>query len=379
MRLAWIAFGIALCFGGRAGADDSLPPLPGQPDGVAWPTRDWPVGEADARVDRARLAAASDELFRTTGRGGLPDTRALLVVQGGRIVLERYAPGFTPESRFESWSMAKSVTQALVGILVREGKLALDAPAPVPEWRTSGDPRSAVTLDHLLHMTSGIANGDGETVGASWMGAELLFGSGSRDAAGFAASFPLALPPGTRWSYSTGSSVLLAAIVGRAAGGGRDATERFMQRELFEPLGMQSAVPEFDLAGTFLGGSSVWASARDWARFGLLYLRDGRFDARRILPEGWVDYTRSPGGVEPGIYGAHFWLNRERSGDRSAQLPGAPDSVFSAGGANGQFVAIAPTLDLVAVRLGEAQGTTEDDVGRALGALIALFPPRSEE
>jgi CubicO group peptidase (beta-lactamase class C family) len=173
--------------------------------------------------------------------------------------------------------------------------------------------------------------------------------------------------------------MLLAAIVGRTVGGGRDGVTRFIRQELFDPLGMRSAVPEFDRAGTFLGGSSVWASARDWARFGLLYLRDGRFAGRRILPEGWVDHTRAAPTADFSSYGAHFWLNRHPGAEQDVQLRGAPDSVFSAGGANGQFVSIAPTVDLVVVRLGEAQGMTEDDVGRALGALIALFPPRGAE
>ncbi len=371
MRTRILALFVALAL--RTASADALPPLPAQPAGVPWPTQEWAVGEP-AGVDRARLAAASDDLFRTTGRGGLPDTRALLVVQGGAIVLERYASGFGPESRFVSWSMAKSVTQALVGILVRDGVLVVEAPAAVPEWSAGGDPRAAITLDQMLHMTSGVANGDGERGDGDTVGLALLFGSGSRDLAGFAASFPLAHPPGTRWDYSTATSALLAAIVGRAAGGGRDATASFIKRELYEPLGMRPAVPEFDDAGTFLGGSSVWASARDWARFGLLYLRDGTWETRRILPAGWVDYTRTPGKVMP-TYGAHLWLNGDEA--ERPQLAGAPASVFFAGGANGQFVAIAPTLDVVAVRLGEAQATTEDDVGSALGGILALFPTRA--
>jgi CubicO group peptidase (beta-lactamase class C family) len=380
MRSCAIALGLFLVVRAAVAAGDSLPPLPAQPDGVPWPREEWPQAEPDPRLDRRLLAERSEALFRPTGRAGLPDTRALLVVQGGRIVLERYATGFTSETRFVSWSMAKSVTQALVGILVREGRLALDAPAPVPEWRSDGDPRGAITLDQLLHMTSGIANGDGAPVGASSLGLELLFGRGSLDSAAFAGSFPLAVSPGTHWDYSTSTSVLLAAIVGRASGGGRESTARFIRRELFDPLGMRSAVPEFDLAGTFLGGSSVWATARDWARFGLLYLRDGRFEDRRILPEGWVDYTRTAArGADHAGYGAHFWLNRDPVDHGAPQLPGAPESAFSASGANGQFVTIVPTLDLVAVRLGEAQGMTEDEVGKGLGALIQLFPPPEEE
>jgi len=230
-----LGIGITLCLllawtrSEEALAND-LVALPLQPAGVAWPTEAWPRGELPAELDRPAFEAATAGLFEGVGRGGLRDTRALLIARGGRLVYERYAEGFGPESRFQSWSMAKSITQALVGVLVREGKLAVDAPAPVPEWQAPGDPRGAVLLDHLLHMTSGLANGDGFESGAEYVG-EAMFGIGATSPAAFAATAEIDYPIGTHWAYSTGTSMIVAALSGRSMGG--DARERlvFMRRE----------------------------------------------------------------------------------------------------------------------------------------------------
>lgn len=359
---------LALALAGLAHADPAalLAPLPPQPAAVPWPTREWPAGEPGAAVDRGELARRIDALFVPRSPTGVPDTRALLIVEGGRIVTERYAEGFGPETRFPSWSMAKSVTHALVGILVRDGRLDPAAAADVAEWRADGDPRAAITLGQLLQMTSGLGS-DGRPVGASFFAAELMFGEGAHDVRAYAASLPLEHPPGTHWDYSTSSSMLLASIAGRTVGGGRDGMLAFMHRELLDPLGMTSAVPEFDAAGTFLGGSHFWASARDWARFGLLYLRDGVWDGRRILAPGWADHARTPPlGIDNDEgHGAHFWRST------------APAGGFHAGGANGQVVMVVPSRDLVLVRLGNIHATTEEAVFDALGRIGTLFPERA--
>ncbi len=288
-------------------------PLPAHPAGLPWPTEAWPRGELPVGLDRAAFEEATSSLFEGVGRGGLRDTRALLIIRGGRIVYERYAEGFGPTSRFHSWSMAKSVTQSLVGILVRMGKLVVDAPAPVPAWQAPGDPRGEVSLDDLLHMTSGLGNEDGFESGALFVG-ELMFGRGARNPAAFAEAVDVEHPPGTHWAYSTGTSMILAAIAGRAMGEDERARLEFMRRELFLPLGMKTVVPEFDSAGQFMGGGFVHASAEDWARFGYLYLRDGIWDDRRILPEGWVDYCRTPAPADNnGV--------QDRPGDRRLHRP----------------------------------------------------------
>ena len=364
--------GLLLAIAARAA---ELVPLPPQPAGVAYPTEGWPEAPPGAGVDTQRLSAAFDSVFAARGRGGVPDTRALVAVHHGAIVAERYAPGFGPQSRFQSWSMAKSITQALIGILVREGRLDVNASVPVPAWRAPGDPRGALTFDQLLHMSSGLANADGG-LGTDTFVARLLFGEGSRDVFAYASDVPLVHPPGTFWDYSTATSMILAGVVGRTVGGGRDGMLAFMRRKLFDPLGMRSAVPEFDAAGTFLGGAFVWANARDWARFGLLYLRDGVWDGVRVLPGGWVDYVRKPAPTtNNGVYGAQLWLNLEPKGQQFKPLPGGPASAISVNGNDGQMVVIVPTHDLVVVRLGAMQASTWPSVTGDVAAMVAAFPP----
>ena len=350
-------------------------PLPPQPAGVPWPTTRWAEGPLLAAVDRPALEAAAAALFAPLGRGGAPDTRALLAVQGGRVVWERFADGFGADSRFRSWSMAKSVTNALVAILVRDGQLALDGPAPVPRWQHEGDPRRALTLRQLLHMTSGLDNEDGDDGGDSFI-ARLLFGDLASDTAKGAERVELAYEPGTHWAYSTGTSQILSGIVARTVGGGRGGVRTFLERELIGPLGLRTLVLEFDPAETPLGGGYVWASAEDWARLGLLYLRDGIWDGRRILPEGWVDFTRTVAPAENnGTYGAHFWISaKPAEGQFQTLRPGI--EAFQMNGNAGQFVVIVPDRDLVVVRLGEMHASTWRQLNDQLGALIQAFPQR---
>ena len=375
MRPTLLALGLVLWVGATAAAD--LVDLPPQPAGVPWPTTAWTEALPGPDVDRTALAAAIARSFSVLGPDGVPDTRALLVVHRGVVVAERYAPGFGPDSRFHSWSMAKSVTQALVGILVGDGRLRLEARAPVASWHDPGDRRNQLTLEHLLHMTSGLDNADDSGAGDGTGGfvAELIFGEGATNEAAYAADVPLAHEPGSHWAYSTGSSMVVAAIVQREVGGSGEAMRDFMRRRLFRPLGIRSMVGEFDDAGFFLGGGFVWASARDWARFGYLYLRDGVWEGRRILPEGWVDYTRTPADAPDNtVFGAHFWLNHEPFGDQFPVLPGAPESAFCATGAYGQYVCMVPTRDLLVVRLGESRGGGFPVIRAPLVELIAAFP-----
>jgi len=373
LHAAPIVLGLALVSTGTKAAA----PLPPQPAGVAWPTQSWPVAAPAPDVDQAALDRAADELFRPIGRGGLPDTRALLLVQGGRVVSERYASGFGPESRFRSWSMAKSVTQCLTGILVREGRLELDAPAPVPAWQRGGDPRAAIRLRDILNMTTGLDNADGGDDADSRV-AQLFFGDDAKNTLAGAERDELAYEPGTHWAYSTATSQLLAGIVGRAIGGGRAGMRDFAERELAAPLGLRSLVLEFDAAETMLGGVYVWASARDWARLGLLYLRDGRWDGRRILPEGWVEFTRTPAPAKNnGAYGAHFWLNAE-PGPEQWQAFGPGLETFQMGGNGGQYVVVVPDRDLLVVRLGEMHVATWAELNAGVAALIRAFPARGQ-
>lgn len=320
-----------------------LLPLPAQPEGVAWPTREWPTGEPTAG-----LREVVDEVFSDEDLYGT--TYAVAVAQGGRLLLERYGgelPHFDrppepvePGTPLLSWSMAKSVLHAAVGILVGAGRLDLESPAGVPGW---DDARAEITLDQLLQMRDGLEWAEDYVDAGVSDVIEMLFGSGSEDVAGYAEARPLAHPPGTVFNYSSGTSNIVSAVVGRVVGPG-EATRRFLLERLLHPIGMLSADPRLDAAGTFVGSSYVHATAQDWARFGTLYLRDGTWDGTRILPEGWVDHGRRVRSVDTDgdLYGAHWWIDPHDT-DRGT---------FRAAGYEGQVVAICPALDALVVRLG---------------------------
>ena len=325
----------------------SLPPLPSQPAGVAWPTTAWPTGELPAGVSKVKLAKLLADAFLETSSETLGETHALVIVQGGRLILERYADGYGPEATYPSWSMAKSMTQALAGMLVKDGKLDIHAPADVPEWSAPGDPRGALTLDLLLRMSSGLAFVEVYDPEVPSDVVAMLFGEGEKDVAHFAADMPLAHEPGSFWAYSSGTTNIVSRCLSRATGAYGPDFEAFMRERLFGPLGMTSAAPRFDEAGTFIGSSYCFCTARDFAKFGLLYLRDGVWDGKRLLPEGWADYARTETPRQPGLddlpYGAHWWL--EIAG------PGS----FSANGYMGQFTVVVPDLDLILVRHGASE------------------------
>jgi len=324
-------------------ADAALHPLPPQPEGVPWPTEVWPAG-----APPAALEAVVDEVFSDEARFGT--TYAVVVVQGGRLLLERYGgalPHFDrppepvePTTPLLSWSMAKSVLHAAVGVLVGDGRLRLDAPPGVPGW---DDDRAAITLDQLLQMRDGLSWAEDYVDAGVSDVIEMLFGSGQADVAAYAEARPLLHSPGTVFNYSSGTSNVVAAVVGRAVGSG---VRPFLLDRVLHPIGMRTADPRLDDAGTFVGSSFVYATAQDWARFGTLYLRDGMWEGARILPEGWVDHGRRVRSVDESdgsLYGAHWWvdqLDTERG-------------TFRASGYEGQMVAICPPLDAIVVRLGQ--------------------------
>jgi len=339
--------------------DSALPPLPPQPAGVPWPTTDWPAASPAPGTDTARL----DDLLGTAFAqpAHLGQTHAFLAVQGGQVVAERYAEGHGPEETEPSWSMAKSITHALAGLLVKDGRVDIHAAAGAPEWQAAGDGRAAITLDQLLRMSSGLRfTEDYEDADISHT-IEMLFGAGKADVAGFAASMPLDHAPGSHWSYSSGTTNIIARGLSEALGQGRDGFEAFMRTRLFGPLGMGSAIPKFDAAGTFIGSSFCFCTARDFARFGLFYLRDGVWEGKRLLPEGWVDYARTPTPHVPADnpmgYGAHWWLGLAGPGS------------FSANGYNGQYTVLVPEKDLVLVRHGISE--EQKDAVRAWLAEVA--------
>ncbi len=345
--------------------------LPGQPAGVPWPTEAWPEGPLPTGVE---VRALLDEVFDDDGP--LATTFAVLVVHRGRVVAERYHGALehfdrpptpvTAETPLLSWSMAKSVLHAVVGLLVGTGRLDLDAPATVPEWADRHDPRHAITLRQLLAMRDGLSfveNYEDDRVSDV---IQMLFGDGQPDMAHFAAARSLAAPPGTRFSYSSGTSNIISGIVARSIGPG-EPYARFLHSRLFGPIAMTSAEPEFDEAGTWVGSSYLRATARDFARFGLLYLRDGLWEGVRLLPAGWVDYARTWVSVDPeddSPYGAHWW-----------GVAGDTRGTFRAAGYEGQSITICPALDLIVVRLGKTSLEREPLLGPWRAAMVEAFAP----
>ena len=353
---------------------DSPGPASEPPPARGFPAASWPTGDAPAAVTDA-VAALAERCLGDPDRHG--HHLALVVVHRGRLVSEVYGPTAGPDTTLVSWSMAKSVTHALVGICVRLGLLDHQAPAPVAAW--AGDGRAAITLDHLLGMCDGLAFRE-EYVDAGRSDViDMLFGPGAADVAAFAAARPQAHAPGAVWNYSSGTTNIVAAVVGdavAASAGARTPADReaamraFMQRELFEPLGMTSAEPRFDGAGTFIGSSFLYATARDFARFGYLYLCDGAWDGRRVLPVGWCDHARTPPPApvpadEEFGYGRHWWLH-DRVG-----VPGG----YGAHGYEGQYVVVAPDRDLVVVRLGKSSAEQRGALLPLLTAVVDACPP----
>jgi CubicO group peptidase (beta-lactamase class C family) len=341
----------------------SLFPLPHQPGSVPFPSDEWPEASASERAPLARMAPLIDRAFDPSEHEAMGETHALLAVQGGRIVLERYGDGKSAGETLRSWSMAKSMLHAVVGMLVEEGRLSLHAPAPIPAW--AGDPeRERITLEHLLRMVDGIDFFEDYDPGTGRSDViDMLFKDGKEDVAGFAEARPLAHEPDVCWNYSSGTSNIVSAIAGRAIGDGRDDTLAFLEQRLFAPIGMTSATPRFDAAGNWIASSYVFCTARDFARFGLLYLRDGVWDGRRILPEGWVDHARTTTPASEGEYGAHWWLRL------------VSEDSFHCSGFQGQYILCVPSKDLVLVRLGDTPQNRRDNVRAWLSELVDGFPP----
>jgi CubicO group peptidase (beta-lactamase class C family) len=314
----------------------------------------------------------------------LSETRAVVVMHGGKIVAERYAPGYGPESKLISWSMAKSITGTLIGFMVADGLLVLDDPAPVAEWANPGDARNRITLRQLLHMSSGIDHTETPEEGKTVFEADtprMLFLDGRENVARYAESRTLEAQPGTKYEYSSATSNILADIMTRTLTDSRNPEIRrnamleYARGRLFEPLGMTSMTPEFDRYGTMLGGSMMHATARDWAKFGEFLRNNGSVRSAQLMPTSWIRFMKTPSETDSS-YGGHIWLNRTRNKGRDQILfPGrAPNDVFAAIGHLGQFVVVSPQHKLTIVRLGKTQDDQLDPINDQLANIIAAFP-----
>jgi CubicO group peptidase (beta-lactamase class C family) len=332
----------------------------------------------DSEVSAARLQDLVEPLFEDGAAAPTGQTRAVLVLHDGKVIAERYAPGFGPDSRMLSWSIAKTVTAVLVGIMVSDGRLALDDPVPVPAWRQRGDPRGEITLRQMLNMASGIAHKEKEGPLEQTDALRMLVGDGAADMARYAQSRPLAREPGSSFHYDSATTLVLCDMMTRLLTDSdqprdrRDAMMRFVEQRLIDQVGLHSLVPEFDARGTMIGGALMHMTARDYARLGELLRNHGRVGGRQIIPDRWVRFMTSSSPHNEG-YGAHIWLNRP--GGEPALFPGrARPSVFGASGLQGQYVIVSPRQRLTVVRLGVTSDAKMPALRDALARIVEGMP-----
>ncbi len=322
------------------------------------------------------LQSRVDAIFERPTVEGI--SLAMVVMRGGEVVAEQYgtqpATVFGPavdldaDSTLISWSVAKSITHAVAGILVADGAIDLEMPAPVASWQ--GTPKARIRLIDLLEMRSGLEFVEDYVDGEASHCIPMLFGEGAADHAGYAASLPMLHEPGTVWNYSSGTTNILSRIISGVVGGGQEGMDQFLHDRLFGPTGMTSAVPKFDDAGTFVGSSYVYATARDFARFGELYRNDGVAESgERVLPMGWADHGRTYVAHDPTAdlahgfdYGRHWWMWPQYTGSIAAQ------------GYEGQFVVVVPDRELTVVHLGKTDAGVRRHLVERLDGLIAAVP-----
>lgn len=338
------------------------PPVLTLPDHLPWPHGSAGIHpEMPADVDIAAVKAAIDESFWEDAETPR-QTVAVAVVHGNKLIAEQYADGFTPFTPILGWSMSKSVTSMLVGIQTGMGLLSVADPAPFEQWY--GTPKADITIEHLLHMSSGLEYYE-ESRGENNNLADMLYSN--EDYAQYMINRDLKHPPGTVWNYSTGETMLLSKIVQDNAGGTLADAYSFIQEELLHRIDIANAVVEFDPSGTFAGGAGFIMPARDWARLGQCYLQDGLWNGARVLPEGWVDYSLTPAPTNAS-YGAQIWLNGNRQ-----TWPELPPDTISFLGHNCQRVVIVPSCDLVVVRMGYTFDYSADPTEKLVKQIIAAI------
>ena len=329
------------------------PILPKDPQDLYWPMGSKLRDTVPPGVDLNQLNAAIDSAFNQG------NTRAVVVAYDTVLLKEKYAPGFNKNTRILGWSMSKSITSALIGILSGQGKLDVKAPAPIKEW--ANDSRHKIRLEDLLHQSSGLKwdedYGDISNVTI------MLYEKGNM--AQYVINQPAEYPPDSVWYYSSGNSNVISEIIRRTIGNDQQYWN-FPRKVLFNKIGMRSAVLETDASGNFVGSSYTFATPRDWARFGLLYLQDGTWQGKRILPKGWVKYTTTPARKSNNKYGVQFWLNKG-----TQEVKGYP-GIYYCDGFHGQRVIIIPSKDLVIVRMG-LNNPGEFDFNKFVQQIVAAF------
>lgn len=340
------------------------------PDAAA---RDWPTGDRDAYATLPpRATAHLDSVLDAAMEIPDQNTRALVVVYDGKIVGERFAPGFTRRTPQISWSEGKSITAALIGVLVQQGHFHWTDPAPVPEWQGEDDPRREITIANLLNMSSGLDFQNHGLDPERSMNREnehfLIYFDGI-DVFEHAINQPMDLPPNTERRYRNSDPLTLGRIVRQTVEGRGDSYHQFPQHDLFDRIGMRNVVLETDPYGNFILTGYDYVSAWDWARFGLLHLWDGVWDGERILPEGWVEFISTPAPADQTLgYGGLFWLNRGGAYSR------VPEDAYWPAGYMGQQTVIVPSRNAVIVRQGPSAGGFGPYFNEVLGGILDALP-----
>lgn len=310
------------------------------------------IGEHASLVfsPRENLTELINDAFAESNPERPKRTRAVIVIHKGKIVAEKYASNIGQETPLIGWSMSKSVVNALVGVLIKDDIISLDSSINHDKWSVNGDLRSHITVRHLLNMTSGLEFNESMSDPLADVSQMILK---EEDMAAYAADKMLEEKPGSRWQYSSGNTNLLSEYIRRTLG--EEAYVKFPKNALFGPLGLKSAVMEMDASGTYVGSSFMYATAREWARIGLLYLQNGKWEGQQILPSDWVQFTATPSPSNTDKnYGAHFWLKLPESYKRDEQER-LPQDTFHAVGHEGQFITIVPSHEVVIVRLGKTR------------------------
>lgn len=348
----------------------------GPPPAPPLPARALEAVAEDPGVDREKLARAVDALFTGEGVG---ETRAVIVMHAGEIAAERYGAGYERSTKFVGWSMSKTVTGVLIGMMVADGRLRLDDSPPILRWQRAGDPRGEITLRQLLQMRSGLRHEEKAEPVYTSPEVRMMFLEGRDNMAGWAEAQPLESEPGRAFDYSTPSAVILADVAARVLAPEGSASERqqamadYLHARLAGPLHMASLTAEYDRAGTMMGGSMIWATAPDWARFGEFLRHKGSVRGVQVVPRGWIEFMTAPNPRAPD-YGAMLWLNKDSQGDRDVLFADqGPADLFAAVGHLGQYVLVSPDRKLTVVRLGK---TDEDDrpaLVDALAEIVALY------
>lgn len=327
-------------------------------------TLDWPLGTSVSKpgslegVDMDQLQKAIRNNFDPSMEMDSVKTRAIVVVHKGKLIAEQYAKGFDPETEILGWSMTKSITSTMVGVLAKNGLLSLEDTALFPQWT---DDRKNISLKDLLQMQSGLEFA--EEYGQISDATRMLYKSDQ--VAEIPLNKPLIHSPGTHWNYSSGTTNLLSRLVKEKLG--EEAYLRLPYDSIFNRIGMSSAVMETDESGLYVGSSYCYATPRDWAKFGMLYLNQGNWYGEQIIDSSWVDFVRTPASDSKGIYGGQFWLNVNHS-----QYKDAPEEVYSCNGFQGQRVYIVPSHDLVVVRMGLEEPPVFD-MNKLIKEVLACF------